>query len=128
LVVVTTNGGDPIAQVPLPVDREFALEYQHSVYAALVTESFEAFEDGTFALVAVSSPSEAVLDYYEVEGTRSRDGGWWRERLTPPTRFERLGIVGTPVGRRTLTACGQRVPLYTADGPSAHITLRVEFR
>ena len=29
-------------------------------------------------LVAVASPSEAVLDYYELEGRRTDAGGWCR--------------------------------------------------
>ena len=49
-------------------------------------ETFRAAPDGSFALIAVSSPSEAVLDYYEIEGgARRRDGVWTLRPGTPGT-------------------------------------------
>jgi hypothetical protein len=62
-VVVADERGRQVASVPLPPSRRFALQYVHSVYRAQVTETFAATGDG-FRLVAVASPSEAVLDYY----------------------------------------------------------------
>jgi hypothetical protein len=76
-VVVADERGRQLASVRLPEGGRFALRYRHSVYRAEVTETFAA-TDGGFRLVAVASPSEAVLDYYELEGRRGRDGGWWR--------------------------------------------------
>jgi hypothetical protein len=125
-VVVTTAGGERVAAVPLPLAGVFTLEYRHSVYAAPVVESFEAAADGSFALVAVSSPSEAVIDYYALEGTRSQAGGWWHERLARPARFDELRVAGTAVGQRTLAACGRQVPLFAPGAAARHVALRVE--
>ena len=64
----------------------------------------------------IASPSEAVLDYYEVAGARSRRGGWWTLRLARPARFTRMALAATAVGRRTLVAGGERAPLFRRDG------------
>jgi hypothetical protein len=76
--------------------------------------------------VEIASPSEAVLEYYDVEGARSRSGGWWRLRLARPARFTRMALAATAVGRRTLVAGGEREPLFRDDGRAAHLTIAVE--
>ena len=110
----------------LAKSRAFALTYRHSYYRRPAVERFKASGDGSFRLVAVSSPSQAVLDYYEIEGTRSRRGGWWTLRPARPARFERMPLAATAVGRRTLVADGERVPLFRRDGRAAHLTIAVE--
>ena len=87
-VVVADERGREVASVPLPEAGRFALSYRHSVYRAEVTETF-AVADGGFRLVAIASPSEAVLDYYELEGRRVADHGWRLEPATTP-RLEAL--------------------------------------
>jgi hypothetical protein len=122
-VVARTTGGDTVAELRLPASGEFALEYRHSYYRQPARETFRASDDG-FALVAISSPSEAVLDYYEIEGTRSRHGGVWTLRPERPARFEELALAGTSVGRRTLVVGDRRAPLYGGD--DVHLRLGVE--
>ena len=122
-VVARTAGGDAVAELRLPPSGQFALEYRHSYYRQPARETFRASGDG-FQLVAVSSPSEAVLDYYEIEGTRSRRDGVWTLRPARPARFDELALAATAVGRRTLVAGDRRVPLYGGD--DVHVRLGVE--
>ncbi len=64
-----------------------------------------------------------MLDYYELEGERTRERGWWV--LTPdrPARFTTMALAATERGRRTLVAGGRRLPLYGRD---VHLRLAVE--
>jgi hypothetical protein len=121
--VVARSGSDEVARVALPPSRTFALEYRHSYYRQPARETFRAAPDGSFALVAVSSPSEAVLDYYEIEGQRERRGGVWTLHPARPARFDDMALAATRVGRRTLVAGPRRVPLY---GGAVHLRLSVE--
>jgi hypothetical protein len=123
-VVVADERGREVASVPLPASGEFALRYRHSVYRAEVTETFAAAGDG-FRLVAVTSPSEAVLDYYELEGRRSATGGWRRLEPAATPRLDALPLVATAVGRRTLEVAGRRLPLYHEGGDPARLVLSV---
>ena len=68
------DGGVVVAEAPLPADGHFALSYRHSVYRAPATERFRATGDG-FVLESVASPSADVIDYYALDGTRTREGG-----------------------------------------------------
>ena len=121
-VVARASDGDVVADLRLPASGTFALEYRHSYYRAPARETFRATGDG-FELVAISSPSEAVLDYYEIEGARERRDGVWTLRPARPARFERMALAATAVGRRTLVAGDRRVPLY---GDDVHLRLGVE--
>jgi Domain of unknown function (DUF1850) len=123
-VVVADERSREVASVPLPASGEFALRYRHSVYRAEVTETFAAAGDG-FRLVAVASSSEAVLDYYELEGRRTTAGGWRRLEPAAHPRMDSLPLVATDVGRRTLEAGGRRLPLYTEGGDPARLVLSV---
>jgi len=122
-VVVADERGREVANVPLPEAGRFALSYRHSVYRAEVTEMF-AVADGGFRLVAIASPSEAVLDYYELEGRRVAGHGWRLEPAATP-RLESLPLVATEVGRRTLVVGDRRVPLFTPGGSPAHLVLSI---
>jgi hypothetical protein len=122
-VVVADERGRELASVPLTEAGRFALSYRHSVYRAEVTETF-AVADGGFRLVAIASPSEAVLDYYELEGRRVADHGWRLEPAATP-RLESLPLVATEVGRRTLVVGDRRVALFTPGGGPAHLVLSV---
>lgn len=124
-VVAVDRDGATVADLQLARSGAFGLAYRHSYYRRPALERFRAAADGSFRLVAVSSPSQAVLDYYEVEGTRSRRDGWWTLRLARPARFERMALAATALGRRTLVAGSRRVPLYR-DGSAAHLTIAVE--
>ena len=121
-VVARAADGDVVAELRLPPSGEFALEYLHSYYRRPARETFRATSDG-FELVAVSSPSEAVLDYYEIAGARERRGGHWTLRPARRARFETMALAATAVGRRTLVAGAARVPLY---GGEVHLRLAVE--
>jgi hypothetical protein len=125
-VVATDRGGDTVAELALPRSGAFELTYRHSYYRRPAVERFAAADDGSFRLVEIASPSEAVLEYYEVEGERSRGGGWWRLRLARPARFERMALAATAVGRRTLAAGGREAPLFRAGGRARHLTITVE--
>jgi hypothetical protein len=124
--VAADRDGRTVAELELPGTGAFELAYRHSYYRRPALERFVAGDDGAFRLVEIASPSEAVLDYYEVEGARRRDGGWWRLKLARPVRFERMALAATAVGRRTLVAGGERVPLFDRDGRVAHLVIAVE--
>jgi hypothetical protein len=121
--VVARGADGVVADLRLPASGTFALEYRHSYYRAPARETFRATEDG-FELVAISSRSEAVLDYYEIEGSRSRRGGVWTLRPARPARFRRMALAATETGRRTLVAGDRRTPLYGGD--DVHLRLEVE--
>jgi hypothetical protein len=123
-VVVADEQGRQVASVPLPDGGGFALRYRHSVYRAEVTETFAAGDDG-FRLVAIASPSEAVLDYYELEGRRAASGPLWRLEPAASPALASLPLVATEVGRRTLVVGDRQVPLFAAGGAPAHLVLTV---
>jgi hypothetical protein len=123
-VVVADERGREVASVPLPEGGRFALRYRHSVYRAEVTETFAA-GDGGFRLVTIASPSEAVLDYYELEGRRAATGALWRLEPAASPRLASLPLVATEVGRRTLVVGDRQVPLFASGGAPAHLVLTV---
>ncbi len=123
--MVRDPDGAEVSRSPLPSSGEFGIEYVHSYYEVPATEHFVVAEDDSFELVEVSSPSEAVLDYYEIEGRKSADGEWIILTPDEPRRLEELPLIGTEKGRRTLIVSGERLPLYEAGGPR-HVTIRVE--
>jgi hypothetical protein len=125
-VVARTADGREVASLRLPESGTFALEYRHSYYEVPARETFRATGDEGFELVAISSPSEAVLDYYEIEGSRSRSrrDGRWTLRPSRPAQFGGgMALAATETGRRTLVAAGRRAPLY---GDDVHLRLAVE--
>jgi hypothetical protein len=121
-VVARDEHGDVLAEAPLPRSGRFAIEYRHSYYGVPARESFTADESG-FRMVEVASPSEAVLDYYELAGTKRRSG-WMRLTPTRPRHFERLPLIATSVGRRTLEVGGRRYALYGRE--PRHVIIEVE--
>lgn len=124
-VVVTSEEGRVAVALPLGPDRRFALTYRHSVYGVEAAEWFVADCDGRLRMVAVSSPSEAVLDYYAIEGRRDRHGGGWRLRPHQPAAHDELPLMATAHGQRTLLANDHRVPLWDASGESLRLRLRI---
>jgi hypothetical protein len=124
-VTVTGADGRPVAAAALPASGRFELRYRHSYYRAEAVEWFEAAPEGGFRLVAVGSPSQAVLDYYGLAGRVRHDGGWLRLELDQPQRFERLAIIATGLGRRTLVVGGSATPLVAPGGQPAHLTIGV---
>ncbi len=124
-VLVRDSEGRTTSRYPLPVSGEFEIEYVHSYYRAPAIEHFVAEEEGGFRLVGISSPSEAVLDYYELEGHKEPGGDLLRLVPDEPQRLDTLPLIGTEKGRKTIVLPGRRVPLYQEDGP-AHLALRVE--
>jgi Domain of unknown function (DUF1850) len=123
-VVVADERGRQVARVRLPPSGRFALRYRHSVYGAEVTETFAAADDG-FRLVTIASPSEAVLDYYELEGRRAASGPLWRLEPAASPTLASLPLVATEVGRRTLVVGDRQVPLVAAGGAPAHLVITV---
>ena len=128
VVTVTGTDGRPVAARVLPTPARFELRYRHSYYRAEAAESFMVGPDGGFRLVAVGSASQAVLDYYGLAGRTHREGGWLRLELRQPQRFERLPLVATGLGRRTLVVGGRAVPLTPPGGEPAHVVVTVERR
>lgn len=124
-VVVRHAEGAVISRSPLPGSGAFEIEYVHSYYNTLATEHFTAREDGSFMLVEISSTSEAVLDYYELEGRKETGGDLLRLVPDEFQGFERLPLIGTRRGERTLVVSGERFPLYDENGPR-HVIIRVE--
>ena len=69
-----TTAAACLVREALPADGRFALEYRHSYYRVPARERFEA-AGGGFRMIAVESPSEAVLDYYAIAGAKT-PGRW----------------------------------------------------
>jgi hypothetical protein len=65
-----------------------------------------------------------VLDYYALEGRRSVERGWWNLVPSIPPRYEKLSLIATEKGRRTLEVKGKSVALYE-PGRALHIVLSV---
>jgi len=126
VVTVTGADGQPVEARVLPAPGRFELRYRHSYYRAEAAESFVADPDGGFRLIAVSSPSQAVLDYYSLAGRTHREGGWLRQELQQPQRFERLPLVATGLGRRTLVVGRRTVPLAPPGREPAHLVVTVK--
>lgn len=122
-VVARTADGDEVAELRVPPSGTFALEYLHSYYRRPARETFKLRDDGSFELVAISSPSEAVLDYYEIDGARRSSGGVWTLRPSRPARFDGMALAATATGRRTLVAGDDRAPLFGGD---VHLWIEVE--
>ena len=117
--------GDTVTRLSLPADGRFALAYRHSYYGAPAEERF--VRDGRgFRLEAIASPRAAVLDYYALDGRRGRDGDWLTLRPRRTATTEKLTLIATGIGRRTLVAGERRVPLH--DGEPRHLTIAVEDR
>ena len=121
-VVVRDDGGRVLVKAALPEDGRFALGYRHSYSRVPARERFEAGGSG-FRMVGVESPSEAVLDYYAIAGAKTA-GRWMALAPARPQRFDRLPLIATATGRRTLEVAGRRYPLY-ARAPR-HLIIEVE--
>lgn len=128
--VVTVVGPDHrlVASRPLPTSGRFELRYRHSYYQVEAAESFLARPGGGFTLVAVRSPSQAVLDYYDLAGRTSREGQWFRLELREPQHFQQLPLIATRLGQRTLVVASEPIPLAGGDGDPAHLTIIVQRR
>jgi hypothetical protein len=124
-VLVHDADGRTVARAALPDSGRFGIEYVHSYYEVSATEHFVAEEDGSFELVEISSPSEAVLDYYELEGRKEANEDFFSLAPGSPQRFDKLALIGTEKGERTLVVSGERFPLYE-ESPARHVTIRVE--
>ena len=121
-VTARDETGHVIAKAALPEDGTFALRYRHSVYTAPAEERFRATAQG-FVLDSVASPDPAVIDYYDLDGTRTHEDGLWVMRPDHPARFDRMPLAATRRGQRTLVVDGRRLPLY---GHAVHLRLEVE--
>lgn len=130
-VVVREANGDELLRAALPGSGRFGISYRHSYYDAPAVERFSVARGArkpVLELVEISSPHDGVLDYYELEGDKRRDGetsGWTSLLPVERQRFETLPLIATEKGRRTLVVAGEEHPLYRADGPR-HLVLNVE--
>jgi hypothetical protein len=128
VVTVEAADGRRVAAAALPASGSFGLRYRHSYYGAEAAEWFQAAPDGGFRLVAVGSPSQAVLEYYGLAGRVRRDGGWLRLELGEPQGFRRLPVIANGLGRRTLVVGAAATPLAAPGGGPAHLVIGVERR
>jgi hypothetical protein len=120
-VVALDGEGRAFASAALPADGRFALTYRHSVYEVAAEERFRATDYG-FVLDSIASRDGRVLDYYELEGDRTREGRTWVLHPYEPTRFRTMPLAATRRGQRTLVTRAERVPLY---GGPVHLRLVV---
>ncbi len=126
LSVIACDADDQtVLRAALTDSGRFGIEYVHSYYEVPATEHFVAEEDRSFELVEISSPSEAVLDYYELEGQKEAGDDLFSLAPEEHQRFDELPLIGTEKGERTLVVSGERFPLYEESAPR-HVTLRVE--
>ena len=128
VTVASAQDGRTIESMPLPAVGRFEMYFRQSIYDADAYESFVADGDAGFVLVALRSTNEGVLDYYALEGRRTHIGAWTHLALDRPQHFDRLPIVGTRLGRRTLIVGDRRLPLAGPDGSTRHLVIRVERR
>jgi hypothetical protein len=125
-IVARDRDGGVVAEAALPGSGRFELSYRHSVYRAPAVERFRATGDGSFVLESIASPSVSVIDYYALDGRRTRERGWWTLRPDAPARFGTMALAATRRGRRTLVVDGHRIALYRDDERAAHLRLAVE--
>lgn len=71
IVEVTNAATGATLRVPIGEGEVFSVTSHHSMYEAPVTEQFRV-EDDRIALVAVSSPSAAVREYFGITGAGER--------------------------------------------------------
>lgn len=106
------------------MSRRVALAAAAVLVAAVAVAVAGPRPGGSAPAVVVASPSEAVLDHYELEGRRVADHGWRLEPAGTP-RLASLPLVATEVGRRTLVAGDRRLPLFEPGAAPAHLVLSV---
>ena len=106
--------------VPLRPGETFRVVSRHSMYDAPVTEEFRV-EDGAIALVAVSSPSAAVREYFGLTGPGERHPV---RRVLPAIVFrvatgapQRLSAGGAERSFLDVGAHGDRLVLRVAGEP-----------
>ncbi|WEV78856.1 hypothetical protein O9K63_03405 [Janibacter cremeus] len=111
-VVVTDDGGEALATVPLEGDT-FAVSYRNSIYRTLAEERYEVRADGSYHLVQIAAEQLAVLEeYYGVPGAPSKapenDRRRWVVPPDPahPAVFTDLSIAATDRGERVLHVPG----------------------
>jgi Domain of unknown function (DUF1850) len=122
-LVVRDEQGDDIVRTDLPASGLFGLAYRHSYYHRPARELFTV-KGGEMRLRAIASPSAAVLDYYALRGERRRTGRWLQLVPSERRRYERIPLIATATGRRTLLVGDKRIPLYARD--ARHLTITVE--
>lgn len=123
-VAVRDYDGGLVHRETLPDSGEFGVKYRHSFYRAPAVEHFAAGSSG-FRLLGLSSTSHAVLDYYELEGTRVERGRWIYLEPQSGRSYESMPFIATREGRRTLVVSGREMLLYKGD-TSRHLRLEVE--
>lgn len=123
LVVVDGDAAHTVVD-RLAAGERVELAYVHSIYGAPARERFRVEGIG-LTLVSVTSPNDAVLDYYAVAGGRTVGADGWRTlTLDEPVQITALPLIATPVGQRTVVVRGRCYPLWTA-APGSHVTLTV---
>ena len=108
-VVVRSEGGEVLAEVPVPGHR-FAVSYRNSIYQSLAESRYRALPSGRFRLVQIAADQRAVIEeYYAIPGPTRALNADRRTWVTPPERpmtFSELTIAATDLGERTLHVPG----------------------
>jgi hypothetical protein len=124
LVAEDRTSGAVLGEQPLPADGRFAITYRHSYYRVPATEWLTVGANGALSVERIESPSEAVLDYYELPGVayeRTRER--WSTELLDPDPMPRLTVLATATGRRTLVVGDRSLPLWQAEGEARAVTI-----
>lgn len=108
-VVVRDDGGDVLAEVPVPAGR-FAVSYRNSIYRTLAESRYRVLPSGRFRIVQVAADQRAVIEeYYAIPGPAragAADRRTWVTRPERPMTFSELSIAATDLGERTLHVSG----------------------
>jgi hypothetical protein len=124
LHVANATGNQTVARLPLVPEAPLRLSYVHSIYRAPAAEEF-AVGDAGLALVALHSPSLAVLEYYaRREPVLTTESGYTIQ--VAPEQHPHLAVRASAIGQRTVAYAGHELPLHRLAADGDRVTLAVE--
>ncbi|MDQ7843099.1 MAG: hypothetical protein QN141_02010 [Armatimonadota bacterium] len=121
VLTVRDADGRRLWSLPVRLGDEVVLAYTNSIYLAPTEERLVVTARG-FALVAVRSTSEAVLDYNGLRAPYAREGAYYAAQAS--ARLPELILRVGATGRQRLIVHGRAVPLFQAGaGTQLRVTV-----